>query len=116
MSNTNINIRLKDSYKLYIPFKDKILFESILEENGISYYTNIDEQPDIDGGLRYFLLSSDKVEIEKLIAANQIISSNESNIMLDFKDYRKLFKVFIIALISLAIIASLILTVNMLKD
>tara|TARA_B100000767_G_C19653093_1_gene487642 strand:- start:509 stop:694 length:186 start_codon:yes stop_codon:yes gene_type:complete len=52
----NFNTKLKRHSKLYILLKDKIIFESELQKNGIKYYANINEQPFIDVGIRYFLL------------------------------------------------------------
>ena len=55
-----------------------MLFESELNKHGIKFYTNLNEQPFIQGGIRYFLLDKDRIEIDKIVKSNNIQTSIES--------------------------------------
>ena len=95
LSENNFDIKLKEHYKLYVLLKDKIIFESELEKNGIKYYTNINEQPSIDGGIRYFFLDSDMENVDRIILENGIVANTESNLISDFRDEKKVMKLYI---------------------
>lgn len=98
----NFDIKFKEHYKLYVLLKDKIIFESELEKSGITYYTNINEQPSIDGGIRYFLLDSDMKKVDRIIKENGIVTNIESNLISDFRDEKKVMK------LSIAVAATVI--------
>lgn len=105
MVKSNFDIRLKNHYKLYVLLKDKLIFESELNKNGIKYYYNIEEQPFIDSGIRYFLLNDDRKKVDEILISNSIIASIESLPITDYKDDKKMMKIFLlIALIIIAII------------
>jgi|SRR5690554_32332 len=105
MEKSNFDIRLKNHYKLYVLLKDKLIFESELQKNGIKYYYDIDEQPFIDSGIRYFLLDSDRKTVDRILISNSIIATIESLPITDYKDNKKMMKIFLlIALIIIAII------------
>lgn len=103
MEKSNFDIRLKNHYKLYVLLKDKLIFESELQKNGIKYYYDIDEQPFIDSGIRYFLLDSDRKTVDRILISNSIIATIESLPITDYKDNKKMMKIFL--LIALMIIA-----------
>src|SRR5690554_7220960 len=88
MEKSNFDIRLKNHYKLYVLLKDKLIFESELQKNGIKYYYDIDEQPFIDSGIRYFLLDSDRKTVDRILISNSIIATIESLPITDYKDNR----------------------------
>lgn len=105
MEKSNFDILLKNHYKLYVLLKDKIVFESELQKNGIKYYYDIDEQPFIDSGIRYFLLNDDRKKVDEILISNSIIGTIESLPITDYKDNKKMMKVFLfIVLIIISII------------
>lgn len=89
-SENNFNIKLKKHYKLYVLLKDKIVFESELKKNGIPYYTDSNEQPFIDGGIRYFLLDTDMQNVDRIIKSIGMVANTESYIITDFKDEKNI--------------------------
>ena len=91
----NFDIKLKEHYKLYVLLKDKIIFESELCKNGIKYYTEINEQPSIDNGIRYFLLDSDMENVDRIITENGIVANTESHLISDFRDEKKIMKLYV---------------------
>ena len=96
LSENNFDIKLKEHFKLYVLLKDKIIFESELQKSGIKYYSEINEQPSIDGGIRYFLLDSDVKKIDRIIIENGIVANTESNLISDFRDEKKVMKLYIV--------------------
>ena len=95
LSENNFDIKLKEHYKLYVLLKDKIIFESELQNNGIKYYVDIHEQPSIDGGVRYFLLDSDMKNVDRIIIENGIVANTESHLISDFGDQKNVMKLYI---------------------
>ena len=95
MSENNFDIKLKEHYKLYVLLKDKIIFESELYKNGIKYYADINEQTSIDGGIRYFLLDSDMQNVDRIITENGIVANTESHLISDFRDEKKIMKLYV---------------------
>lgn len=95
MTKFNFDIKLKEHYKLYVLLKDKIIFESELQKKGIKYYTDINEQPSIDGGIRYFLLDSDMDSIDQIVIENGIVANTESHLISDFRNEKKVMKLYI---------------------
>lgn len=105
MENSNFDIRLKNHYKLYVLLKDKLIFETELQKNGIKYYYDTREQPFIDSGIRYFLLDKDRKVVDEILISNSIIATIESLPITDYKVNKKMIKFFlIIILITIAII------------
>lgn len=109
LSENNFDIKLKEHYKLYVLLKDKIIFESELQKSGIKYYADLNEQPFIDSGVRYFLLDSDMENVDRIIIENGIVANTESNLISDFTDENKVMKLYV-AVVS-AIIGIIILIV-----
>ncbi|WP_178987678.1 hypothetical protein [Winogradskyella schleiferi] len=95
MPNSNFNIKLQDHYKLYILPKDQIIFESQLLNNNIKFYYNIHEQSNLSGGIRYFLLDSDMDKINDIIIKKKIIANVKTNLVSDFDDQKKIFKLIV---------------------
>lgn len=87
MSNL-IQVKYQDHFKLYILFKDNILFESQLLENHIDYFLDTN-QVGSQENLRYFLLDKDKEIIESILLKNKIIASIESLSIVDFEQEKK---------------------------
>ncbi|WP_397363880.1 hypothetical protein [Olleya sp. R77988] len=110
LSENNFDIKLKEHYKLYVPLKDKILFESELHKSGIKYYADINEQPFGDS-IRYFLLDSDMHNVDRIIIEHEIVANTESNQIGDFKDEKKVMKLYVAvagAVIGIIILIALI--------
>ena len=114
LSENNFDIKLKEHYKLYVLLKDKIIFESELQNSGIKYYVEINEQPSIDGGIRYFLLDSDMKNVDQILIENGIVANTESHLISDFGDQKKILKLyFVVALTILGIIILIVLIGNL---
>lgn len=104
----NFDVKHKKHFKLYVQLKDKITFESELEKYNIHYYTNINEQPFIDGGIRYFLLDVDREKIDQILIKNEILASTETIPNNDYKDDYKIIKLSLLILLALFVVGSLI--------
>ena len=107
LSENNFDIKLKEHYKLYVLLKDKIIFESELQNSGIKYYADINEQPSIESGIRYFLLDSDMKNVDQIIIENGIVANTESHLISDFGDQKRIMKLYVI--VALAVIGIIIL-------
>jgi len=111
LSENNFDIKLKEHYKLYVLLKDKIIFESELQKSGIKYYSDLNEQPYIDGGIRYFLLDSDMKNVDRIIIKNGIVANIESHLISDFRDEKKVIKLYFVlagAVIGIILLIALI--------
>ena len=93
---TNFEIKYENHFKLYVLQKDQIIFESELVRNKIDFYSDIENQPNIVGGIRYFLLDRDSKEIDKIIIENEIIASTETIANADYRDGQKANKIYLI--------------------
>jgi len=103
----NFEVKLKDHYKLYVLLKDKIKLESELENNRIMYYSDVNEQPFIGGGIRYFFLDSDREKVDQILMEKDIIASTETIPSYDYREQKKISR-FYLALI-LAIFLAVVL-------
>ena len=81
--------------------KDKIVFENELLNNGIKYYTEINEQPLTESGFRYFLLNEDRKKIDDIIKKNGISTSLESSLIIDFEDNNKLMRAYLLVAVTI---------------
>src|SRR5690606_24958170 len=107
----NFDIKLKDHYKLDVLLKDKIIFESELNKQGIKYYTQPREQTSVDQEIRYFLLDTDMKAIDQIIIQHEIVASTESHLISDFSDQKKISKLYwgvLLTVVSLIILAALL--------
>jgi hypothetical protein len=55
MERKNPEILFKTHFKIYVLLKDKIVFESEIEKQHIEYYCDIENQPFLESGIRYFI-------------------------------------------------------------
>lgn len=101
MPKSHFNIKLKGRFTLYVLLKDKELFESEIRKHEILFYTDIEEQPLIDGRIRFFLLDSDMEKIDQIIIENGITAHKESYLISDFRSEKKIMKISILIAISL---------------
>jgi hypothetical protein len=102
----NIEVKFQEHYKLYILFKDYIIFEQLLIEKSIDYYYNLNENTNISNGIRFFILGKDKFVIDYLLIENQIIASTETILISDYRDEEKTqkFQIFTYLMVLLLII------------
>lgn len=70
----------------------------------ISFYSEINEQPDISGGIRYFILDTDRENVDKLLIENDIIASTETITNYDYREQKKLYKVCVWVAISITLL------------
>jgi hypothetical protein len=98
----NASVKFENHFKLYIPFRDKIIFESELINNNIEFYFE-ENQPNINVSVKYFLKDSDANEIDKIIRKNEIISSIE-NQNLDYQHEQKIQKLYLKVAIAIILI------------
>lgn len=99
-----VEVKYQDHFKLYIEFKDNIIFENELLKNSIDYYRD-EESITV---FRYYLLDKDNIEIDKILQENNIFASNESLQLNDFKTEKKFqliyLKIIIIVILILLIV------------
>ena len=96
----NIDIKYKEHFKLYIPLRDKIIFDSELINHNIPFY--IDDTI-VGVNIRYFLEDKYREAIDKIICDNEIIASTETIVISDYHEGKKVQKLYLI--ISLIVIA-----------
>jgi hypothetical protein len=89
--NDTIDIKHRDHFKLTIALKDKIVFETELQKNGISFH--IDDNP--LAPTRYFLLDKDRNRIDGILKENGIIASTDTIAMTDYSDAKKVYKIYL---------------------
>ena len=106
MSN-NINVKFQEHFKLYVLFKDNIIFENELLVRKIDYYYDCN-QVFSAVNIRYFLLEKDKESIDLLLKENDIVGNIESLGILDFRQEKKVqylyLKVALIVLVLMMIV------------
>ena len=88
-------ILFENNLKLYVLPKDKIIFESELEKQNIEYYCDIESQPMFESGIRYFIKNSDRIKIDKIFIENKIIANTETIQNSDYRDGKKIQKVYL---------------------
>ena len=94
--NQNIYIKFQEHFKLYVLLKDKIIFEAELDKLGVDFITDLDNQPLITGGIRYYLLDKDRPKVDQILKVNKIIASTETITNSDYRDGKKYFKIYFI--------------------
>ncbi|PHS67051.1 MAG: hypothetical protein COB12_05190 [Flavobacterium sp.] len=90
--NSSFKIKHKPHFKLYVLLKDSIVFETELIKKDIMFYSELNEQPDISGGIRYFLLDTDAKKIDCIVIENNIQASTETITVPDIEDKKKMLK------------------------
>lgn len=94
MLRNNPEILFKSHLKIYVLLKDKITFESELEKNNVEYYCDIENQPITGNGIRYFIKDVDKKKLDKIVIENEIIASTETILISDYRDGKKVQKLY----------------------
>ena len=107
MHSDSFTIKYDNHFKLYILLKDKIVFESELINNGVQFY--IDDQQALTGNeMRYYLLDKDRPVIDKIIKDNEIIASTETIAIGDYRDQKKVMRLYLTIFAFLTIIMIII--------
>jgi len=106
----DISVKFENHFKLYIPFRNKIMFESELINNNIAYYFDENQQY-INISVKYFFKDKDASKIDKIIRENQIISSIENQVY-DYKQEQKIQKLYLIVAIATIMIILLAILSN----
>lgn len=91
----NPMILFESHYKIYVLFKDKIIFESQLENQNIEYYCDIENQPNFESGIRYFINDNDSIKVDKIVKENGIIASTETINIDDYRDGKKTMSIYL---------------------
>ena len=82
----NSKVKYQDHYKLIIPFKDDIIFETELMNQNIDYFK--DEKSIVN--FRYFFLDNDTVKIDSILIKKEIIASIETLPIHEYKEEKKI--------------------------
>ncbi|WP_348825716.1 hypothetical protein [Flavobacterium aestuarii] len=115
VTKNNPEILFKEHLKIYVLPKDKIIFENELENQNIEYYSDIENQPMFENGIRYFILDADRIKLDKIFTENGIIAHTETITASDYRDEKKAMKLYLIVggivagiMILIAIVESLL--------
>jgi hypothetical protein len=95
VNRNNPEILFKEHLKIYVLPKDKIIFESELENQNIEYYCDIENQPMFESGIRYFIMDDDRIKLDKLFTENGIIAHTETIPTADYRDGKKAMKLYL---------------------
>ena len=96
MEKENPEVLFQNHYKIYVLFKDKITFESELENQQIQYYCDIQNQPNFENGIRYFINDYDKIKIDEIFIKNGIVASTETINVFDYRGNKKIMSIYLI--------------------
>ena len=88
-------ILFEDNLKIYVLPKDRIIFENELEKQNVEYYCDIENQPMFESGIRYFIKNEDRIKIDRIFIENQIIANTETIQTSDYRDEKKIQKVYL---------------------
>jgi hypothetical protein len=95
MERKNPEILFKTHFKIYVLLKDKIVFESEIEKQHIEYYCDIENQPFLESGIRYFILDTDRFKLDGILRENSIIAHTETIPTSDYRDGKKAMKLYL---------------------
>jgi len=109
-------ILFENNVKIYVLPKDKIIFESELGKQNIEYYCDIENQPMFESGIRYFIKNDDRIKIDKIFIENEIITNTETIQTSDYRDEKKIQKVYLkVAVIVIGIMLLIMLIESLLN-
>lgn len=109
--NEDFYINHQDHIKLYVLLKDKINFDNAMTGRNLPFYYEVYEQPILDGGIRYFILETDRQKVDLLLIENDIVASTETIPNNDAQDIKKFYNVYIwitVSIIMLIVIGLII--------
>jgi len=116
MRKKNPEIVLKNHLKIYVLLKDKIIFEMELEKQNIEYYCDIEKQPNLEKGIRYFILDEDRYKIDGIFTQHGIIASTETIEVSDYRDGKKIMSIYLKFLAIALVIMIVIIVVERLQN
>ena len=109
-------ILFENNVKIYVLPKDKIIFEIELEKQSIEYYCDIENQPMFESGIRYFIKNDDRIKIDKIFIENKIIANTETIQISDYRDEKKIQKVYLkVAVVVIGIMLLIVLFESLLN-
>lgn len=108
----NPKILFEEHLKIYVLLKDKIIFESELAKHNIEYFCDLDNQPDIKNGIRYFIRNIDKEKLDTIFKENGIIASTETILVSDYRDTKKIYSIYLKVTLFVVLIMVLIIIVD----
>jgi hypothetical protein len=91
----NFDIKLEKHFKVYLPLKDKIIFEAKLKENNIRFHVD-SNQSTLDSEIRYFFREQDWKKVDDIITAEKLAG--------DFTVLNKTYKLYLYIVIAIAIV------------
>ncbi|TDX87037.1 hypothetical protein [Epilithonimonas xixisoli] len=94
----------KEHFKTLILFKDSIQFENLLSQNEIPFSTDVISNTNISDYRRYYFLEENRAKINLILKENAIIPLNENYGVSDLQQSKKIYKIYVIALLSIFII------------
>lgn len=97
----------KDHYKLYVEIENIVSFESLLISNQIDFHSDSEQQTLLGNQTRYFLLTSDREKVDRLIIEHSIQASTEA-IPSQFKKDRRALKLFYTAILIVVLLSALV--------
>ena len=116
MKGNTPKILFENNLKIYVLPKDKIIFESELEKQKIEYYCDIENQPIFESGIRYFIKNDDRIKIDKIFIENKIIANTETIQISDYRDEKKIQKVYLkVAVVVIGIMLLIVLFESLLN-
>lgn len=101
------DIKFHNHFKLYILFKDDIIFEDQLIKSHIDYFKDL-HQVGSQEEIRYFLLDDDKDLVNLILSKNNIIASTESLNISDFQHQKKIQHLYLKIVVVVVIILLLV--------
>jgi len=110
MESETFDINFQDHFKLYVLFKDIIVFEHELQLKHVSFHVDPGEAF-LKNERRYFLLEKDQFTINEIIKKKGIVASTETITMTDYTDVRKvntLLLYIVVVVVVLLIVTALI--------
>lgn len=114
-SDTDLDLKHKDHYTLYVLLKDKTVFESALRKNGILWYSDFNNQVSIDGGIRYFLPEVAMHQIDRTIIENGIVANKKTPLTTEYKDRKKTMKIYLTVAVAVLVLLLLMVLIEYLS-
>ncbi|WP_445710594.1 hypothetical protein [Flavobacterium sp.] len=94
MPENNPKILFKKHFKIYVLPKDKIKFESEIVKQRVEYYCDIENQSMFENGIRYFIQDIDRIKLDEIFIKNEIIAHTETIFISDYRDEKKIQKMY----------------------
>lgn len=106
----NNEINLQKYFKIDIPLKNHIVFESEVNQRGLEYKKVKETQ--LTSNISYFILKTDFKIIDKILIENDIVAYTNISNYNDSSDTRKFIKICLITAVLIIIIILVTLTIE----